>query len=58
MLLLIGNNKKPILNNKVPIYIPNRKNSKRKWRDFLFFFIPKTKMVKEHSHDRYKMFHK
>ena len=41
MLLLIGtyNNKKPILNNRVLIYIPNRKNSKRKWLDFLFVWV-------------------
>ena len=33
----LGNNKKSILNNRVLIYIPNRKNSKGKCSDFLCF---------------------
>ena len=41
----IGNNKKSILNNRVLIYIPNRKNSKRKYSDILCF-ISKTKTGK------------
>jgi hypothetical protein len=45
MLLLIGNNKKSILNNRMLIYIQNRKNSKRKHCDFLCFISKMGKNI-------------
>ena len=45
MLLLIGNNKKSILNNRVLIYIQNKKNSKRKYCDFLCFISKMGKNI-------------